>query len=88
MDQRLAVQQRALYGALARQVHGPFEVPDMSGVAVRLLDVTARGLAAELVDREESYDEKELADEGRSGRSVRLPICGLAAGVHHPVPLC
>ncbi|GGT72179.1 hypothetical protein GCM10010207_82770 [Streptomyces atratus] len=69
-------------------MHGPFEVPDVSGVAIRLLDVTVRGLPAEFVDHEEPYDEKKLADEGRSGRTVRLLICGLATGVHHPVPLC
>ncbi|GGV74417.1 hypothetical protein GCM10015535_03180 [Streptomyces gelaticus] len=60
----------------------------MSGVAIRLVHMTVRDLAAELVDHEESDDQKQFADEGRSGRTVRLPICRLATGVHHPVPLC
>ncbi len=82
------MEQQRLHNTLAGQVHGAFEVPDAPGVVVRLVDVTVGRLAAELVDHEESYDEKKLADEGWSGRTVRLPIGGPATGEHHPVPLC
>ncbi|CAM5694445.1 hypothetical protein SALBM135S_10167 [Streptomyces alboniger] len=73
MDQRLAVQQEVLHGALAGQAQGPLGVPHVVRVAEGLAGVSVGELPAELVDEEESYDEEELADEGRSGRCVRLP---------------
>ncbi len=82
------MQQGALDHTLTRQVQGAFEVPDVSRVTEGFLDVAVRGLPAEFVHEEESRDQKELAEEGRPGEAVRVPVRGPVAGVHHPVPLC
>ena len=66
-------EQHVLDGALAGQVQGAFGVPDVVGVAEGLTGVAVGELPAEFVDEEESDDEEQLADEGRSGRCVRLP---------------
>lgn len=83
----MAVQQETLDGSLVREVEDAFEVPDVPGVAERLLDVSVRGQPAEFVHEEESRDQEELADEGRPDRDVRLRVHGPAAGVYHPMPL-
>ena len=80
-------EQGALHGALAGQVQGCVRA-SQTCPALRKASSTwpLASLPAEFVDEEESGDEKELADEGRSGRCVRLPLRRLAAGVHHPCP--
>ncbi|KPC86498.1 hypothetical protein ADL27_45295 [Streptomyces sp. NRRL F-6602] len=70
------MQEQPLYVRLAREVEIPLEVPYAIRVAVCLRYVTVRQLPPQFVEEEESGDEQQFADEGRSGSGVRLPCRG------------